>query len=106
MCAMRKITDAYGTGFMVVILPRRDQVDGHLPAGKYNQKLKEILDRCDIRFTNMLDPLQTAFKVHGKSLFISWDGHNSRIANKVIASEIAEIAPGLFISGRQEPGYP
>jgi len=99
MCAMREITDAYSIGFLVVALPRRDQVDGRLPADRYNQRLKEIFDRCEVRFTNMIDPLQTAFKVHGKSLFIPWDGHNTKIANHVIASEIAEIVPGLFVGG-------
>ena len=99
MCGMRNKTDAYGIGLLVVALPRRDQVDGRLPADRYNQRLKEIFDRCGVRFTNMLDPLQTAYKVHGKSLFIPWDGHNSKIANKVIAGEISEIVPSLFIGG-------
>ena len=96
MCAMRKKADSYGVVFLVVALPRRDQISGRLPADKYNRKLKEIFDRCGVRSINMLDPLQTAFKVHGKSLFIPWDGHNSKIANKIVASEVFRIVPGLF----------
>ncbi len=100
ICAMRKIMDAYGIGFLVVALPRRDQIDGRLPANRYNQRLKDLFDRCEVQFVNMIDPLQAAFKVHGKSLFIPWDGHNSKSANKVIASEIAEILPSMFIERR------
>ena len=36
---------------------------------------------------SMLEPLQRGYKKHKGDLFIQWDGHNSEIANHIIAQE-------------------
>lgn len=102
LSGMRKSTDDRDVAFLVVSLPRRDQVDGRLPADRYNQRLKVILGRYGIPSINMLGPLQSAYKEYNKSLFIPWDGHNSKIANKVIAGEIAVAVPTLINGGLQD----
>lgn len=86
---MRRITEERGVEFVVVSLPRRDQVDGRMPAEQYNQRLESVVTETGTRFINMLDPLRSAYTKYGRQLFIPWDGHNSKIANEVIAREIA-----------------
>jgi hypothetical protein len=38
----------------------------------------------------MLEPLQEAYDEYGKALFIPWDGHNSKLANKIVARSLAD----------------
>ena len=99
MSAMKEVTAGNNVDFLVVSLPRRDQVDGRLPAEKYNERLSAVMKRADVKFMNMLGPLQRVYKEYGKALFIPWDGHNSAIANRVIAGEVAAAIPGLIAGG-------
>jgi hypothetical protein len=62
---------------------------------KYNERLAGVMQRAGVRFVNLLDPLQRAYKVHGESMFVPWDGHNADIANGVIAAEIARVVSTL-----------
>lgn len=101
LSAMKDLTETNNITFLVVSLPRRDQVDGRLPSEKYNQRLSAVMKNAGVRFINLLGPLQEAYKVYGKSLFIPWDGHNTAIANRVIAKNVAAAIPGL-VSGRPE----
>jgi lysophospholipase L1-like esterase len=90
LAAMKKASDEYNASFGIVLLPRRDQIDGRFPWDAYSNHLKKIAQRYKIPVLSMLAPLQQAYKTHGKNLFIPWDGHNSKLANQVIAQEIAD----------------
>jgi len=101
LSTMKEVTAKNNIGFLVVSLPRRDQVDGRLPAEKYNGRLSEVIERTGVRFMNLLGPLQEAYKEYGKALFIPWDGHNTAIANRVIAEQVATAIPGLIAGGNR-----
>lgn len=100
LAAMKKQADDSMVDFRVVLLPRRDQVDGRVPAADYNRRIEDVLERNGIPYINMLLPLQQSFQEHGKELFIPWDGHNSRLANHVISSVISSRPAGAVISGQ------
>ncbi len=76
--------------FFIASLPRRDQVDGRLPWNAYNNNLKTITEKLGISMLSMLEPLQKGYEAHNTKLFIPWDGHNSKIANQIIAQEITK----------------
>ena len=90
LAAMKRESAKKHTQFGIVLLPRRDQVSGQMPWEAYSNRLKNIAKQYQIPVISALVPLQEAYKVHGKKLFIPWDGHNSKIANNVIAQEIAD----------------
>ncbi len=48
----------------------------------------------------VFEPLQRAYNEHGEALFIPWDGHNSGIANNVIA---LAISGSVLANMRDEP---
>ncbi len=89
LAAMKADCDAAGIDFLVALLPRRDQVDGTLPATAYNEKVASICERQHIPLVDMLPALTEAYRTEGKKLFIPWDGHNSAAANRVIADRLA-----------------
>ena len=90
LATMKKESDEKNTQFGIVLLPRRDQVSGQTPWEAYSNHLKDIAQQYQIPVVSAFTPLQEAYKTHGKELFIPWDGHNSKIANEVIAREIAD----------------
>lgn len=75
--------------FMMVILPRRDQVSGKNPYTSYNKRLIAIANKYKIPYIDILPSLKVSYKTHGNDLFIPWDGHNSEITNRVIAEKVA-----------------
>lgn len=89
LAAMKKTSVEKDFKLLLVSLPRRDQISGHVPADAYNRKIQVIAERQQIRFLNTLAALQLAYSNLGQALFIPWDGHNSRAANHVIAQQIA-----------------
>jgi len=89
--AMKMLTDNNNISFMIASLPRRDQIDGRLSWNAYNNNIQAIAEQYDIPFASMLEPLQQAYKIHKRELFIPWDGHNSKIANKFIAQKMSNI---------------
>ena len=95
------MTDKHNVRFIIASLPRRDQVDGRLTGDAYNERLKTIAQKHQIPMISMLQPLKQAYDKHGTDLFIPWDGHNSKIANYVIAQEIAKAA----LVARRSEGY-
>jgi hypothetical protein len=103
LLVMKETAARNDVGFLVVSLPRRDQVDGRLPAGKYNARLSSVMGRTGVNYINLLGPLQQAYRKHGKALFIPWDGHNTAIANHVIAEEISAAIPGLSAAKGRTP---
>jgi len=90
LSAMKKVSDEHKAPFGIVLLPRRDQVGGRLPWETYSNHLQQIAKQYQIPVVSLLAPLQQAYQIHGKDLFIPWDGHNSKIANNIIAREIAD----------------
>ena len=89
LMAMKKASDERKTHFGIALLPRRDQVDGQMPWEAYSNHLQQIAQQYQIPVVSLLPPLQQAYKIHGEDLFIPWDGHNSKIANNIIAHKIA-----------------
>lgn len=90
LATMKKESDEYRAQFGIVLLPRRDQVSGQIPWEGYSNRLKDMAKQHQIPVISTLAPLQEAYMEHGKKLFIPWDGHNSKLANMVIAQEIAD----------------
>jgi len=90
LLAIKELCDQKRVKFVVASIPRRDQVYSQLPSKDYNQRLREIADRHQIPLVGLLKPLQKAYTTHGEALFIPWDGHNTEIANDVIATQIHE----------------
>lgn len=93
---MKEIANENNTTFLIVSIPRRDQVDGSYQAKRYNQRLESIASKVGIPVINVLEPLKESYKKYGKDLFIPWDGHNSGVANRVIAQEITRALPGIL----------
>jgi hypothetical protein len=88
---MKALCDARGVGFLVSILPRRDQVSGHHQGRAYNERVKKIAQSHGIAVIDVLPSLSAEYRVHGDKLFIPWDGHNAAAANQVISARIAEV---------------
>ena len=88
IASMKRLLDATKTEFLIFSLPRRDQVAGQMPWNAYHGKLTAIAEQNEITLYSMLEPLQLAYKVHGKQLLIPWDGHNTDIANRVITKTL------------------
>jgi lysophospholipase L1-like esterase len=80
-----------GQRLWIVVLPRRDQVSGVLTASTFNARVVDLARRLGIPTIDMLPVLRAAWPVHGNSLFIAWDGHNSAIANRLIAEQLAAL---------------
>jgi lysophospholipase L1-like esterase len=90
--SLRQIRDfcrERGIFFRLLVLPRRDQVSGSVPDTAYNQRSIAIAKSLGLRPIDLLEPLQRAYASHGRKLFITWDGHNTAIANQVIAAQVA-----------------
>ena len=52
--------------------------------------MRKILELHEIAYVDPLESMQRAYASVGPSMFIPWDGHNSAIANRVIAKELAD----------------
>jgi hypothetical protein len=65
-----------------------------MPWDGYSTRISEIAGKYNIPVQSLLVPLQHAYRTHGSKLFIPWDGHNSAIANQVIAQAIAQQISG------------
>ena len=86
---MRDYAGARGLGLWVVVLPRRDQVARSLEARAYNDRALAAAERVGVPAVDVLPPMQVAYETHGARMFIPWDGHNTAIANDVIARTLA-----------------
>lgn len=90
LAAIKRKSNINNSRFGIVLLPRRDQISGQIPWEAYRNRLVNIAERHQIPVVSAFTSLQEAYKTYGAVLFIPWDGHNSKIANKVIAQEIAD----------------
>lgn len=89
LAAMKARCDARGVGMIVAILPRRDQVSGDRPERTFNQRALEVAISHGIEVVDLLPNLMAAYRVQGAALFVPWDGHDSAVANRVIAVTLA-----------------
>jgi len=94
LAAMKATANQHGAAFLVVVLPRRDQVDGRQPSRGYQNRMREVLELHGIPYVDALETMQLAYANFGLSMFIPWDGHNSAIANRVIANDLADVVLG------------
>ena len=81
--------------FLVAILPRRDQITGENPARGYNVRALAIAQTHGIAMLDLLPDLSVAYRLRGAALFIPWDGHNSAVANQVIAARLTPVLASL-----------
>jgi len=96
LAGMKALCDARGIPLLLAVLPRRDQVANAQPARAYNERIAAIAARQGIPAADLLPDLTAAFADHGPALFLAWDGHNSALANRVIAEGLAARLEGLF----------
>ena len=89
LATMKVACDARHVKLFVAILPRRDQVAGLLAGRAYNERARAIARGYGIEAIDLLEDLSAAYRSDGNALFIPWDGHNSAIANRVIAARLA-----------------
>lgn len=87
--AMKARTREIDADFLLLILPRRDQINGSTPGLAYQNRIIEIARKLEIPAVDALAPLRDAYQSAGDSLFIPWDGHNSASANATIAEHVA-----------------
>jgi len=99
LAAMKATANQHGAAFLVLVLPRRDQVDGRQSSRGYQSRLREVLQRHGIPHVDALESMQLAYANYGRSMFIPWDGHNSAIANRVIADELTGVVVGTQAAG-------
>jgi lysophospholipase L1-like esterase len=80
--------------FTILVIPRRDQVrDARAPTA-YNRRIAAIAAGLGIPTVDALHALRSAWATHGDALFIPWDGHDSKLANQVMARLLAaSLAP-------------
>jgi lysophospholipase L1-like esterase len=91
MLQIRDFTEQREMGLWLIVLPRRDQVTGGLPGRAYNERSARLAQKLGIPSVDVLEPLIADFATSGQQLFIVWDGHNSALANRVIAREAADL---------------
>ena len=89
---MKASLDARGVRFAILVIPRRDQVQNASAGTAYNQRIAAIGEQLGIATIDALPALRDAYRTDGDALFIAWDGHNSRLANQVIAELLATVA--------------
>jgi hypothetical protein len=94
LAEMKRFADERHLGFWLVALPRRDQVSGAQPGRAYQHRISEISAELGIHFVDPLPALERSYAEHGDRLFVPWDGHNSGLANQVIAAELARSISG------------
>lgn len=96
LAGMQGLCAARGIPLLLAVLPRRDQVSSPEPPRAYNERIAAIAARQGIPVADLLPDLAAAWPVHGQALFLAWDGHNSALANRVIAERLAARLEGLF----------
>lgn len=90
IAAMKQSADERGIPLLVVVLPRKDQVDGSEPGLAYNMRMRAIGERLRVPVIDVLSDLKRAYRDRRANLFIPWDGHHSAPANRIIAEKVAD----------------
>lgn len=91
LAAMKASAEAEGAQLLVLVMPRSDQVAGHIAGLAYNRRIAAIAGSLEVPVVDVLEPLRRAFADQGNQLFIPWDGHNSAAANQVIGRTLADF---------------
>jgi len=92
LTAMQEATRSDGAPFVVVAMPRRDQISGKNGGRAYNDRLAEIADRLGIPFADALDDLRDLHEREGgRNVNIAWDGHHTPEANQTIAEKVVPL---------------
>jgi hypothetical protein len=94
LCGSRRVT------FLVVILPRRDQVSGMHSGRAYQARARALAEAHGIHAIDVLPAFSAEYRTRGDALFIPWDGHNSAVANHLIAQSVAPRLHRLFSNAR------
>jgi lysophospholipase L1-like esterase len=89
LSGMKGEAEKLGVGLLILVIPRRDQVADPGAGRAYNDRIAEIAARLGIPALDVLPALREAYAAQGDELFIPWDGHNSALANGIIAREVA-----------------
>jgi len=92
-----------GFRVLLVLFPMPDQFLKSYPSASYGERLKNIAQRYDIHFTDLMPVFAAAFNGF-ESLFIKWDGHPNARAYAIAAREIRKYLlrnPMLLRSGTQ-----
>ena len=89
LAEMKARCDAEGIAFVIVVIPRRDQVTGAEPGRAYQARVVEIAAGLGIPVVDVLPALEIAWARAPGSLFIPWDGHNTGAANEVVVDAVA-----------------
>jgi len=97
---MQQLCDREGIPFAIAVLPRRDQVTGAEPGRAYQARVAEIAGRLGIPAIDLLGPFEALYAREGGALFIPWDGHNTGVANAVVAERIATELGDVLRPGR------
>jgi lysophospholipase L1-like esterase len=80
-----------GVRFLVVALPRRDQISGLNEGRAYNRNLGDVVGRIGVPFVDTLDVLQQLYREQGAAAVnIPWDGHHTKRANEVIVGTMLD----------------
>jgi hypothetical protein len=90
LVAMKHLCDARRVTLVVAILPRRDQVSGGVSEHAFNDRARVVATTHGIEAVDLLPSLAAEYRIRGAALFIPWDGHNSAVANRVIAAQLGE----------------
>lgn len=93
LAAMQARAAQAGARFVLLAIPRRDQVAGAAGDG-WNRRLAAIAAAQGIPLVDGLAPLRAAWPRYGRKLFIAWDGHDSALANQVLAEALAPSVAG------------
>lgn len=89
---IREFCHARKLPLTLLVLPSREQVRGTEPGRAYNERIAGLASQLDASHVDVLGALQMAYDTEGERLFITWDGHNSAVANRIIGSQVgAEV---------------
>jgi hypothetical protein len=88
LTAMKARLDERNAQFVILVIPRRDQVSGAQVSEAYNYRIARIAKRHGIGLVDPLRELRQEYVRRGDHLFVSWDGHNGAYANAAIAATL------------------
>lgn len=94
--AMKRECDEAGARLVVLVIPRRDEVMGIEKSRAFDERVRTIADHAGIPCVVPLDALADEYRRSRQAMFIAWDGHNSGIANRVIAQQLAAALDSLL----------
>lgn len=85
---MRDDARKAGAGLVVMAMPRVDEVDGRIAAGRWESRLREIVRRLSVPLVDVLPVLRAT--AAGRDLTIPWDGHYNAVAQAAMANALAK----------------